>query len=200
MDLGSLTLNELLDSLAAKQPTPGGGAVAGLLAALSTSLGRMVLVYTEGKKKYAEHETLHNDCLSFLQKASGEALLLGNADAEAYESLNALWKLDADDSRRIEQWDDALQQAIQVPLRTMELSERVLVILQTLVGKTNAMLVSDLLIAAILAEAAARAARLNVEINLSQMDSCDTRTSLQEKTDVLISSCKTICNSIEDGC
>jgi len=200
MDFGSQTLNELLASLSAKQPTPGGGAVAGLLAALSTSLGQMVLAYTEGKKKYIEHETLHNDCLSFLQKASDEALLLGNADAEAYKTLNALWKLDRDDPTRISLWDDALQQAIQVPLKTMELSERILITLQTLVGKTNAMLFSDLLIAAILAEAAARSARLNVEINVSQMEEGDARNTLQEKTTQLLSSCRAICNSIETGC
>jgi formiminotetrahydrofolate cyclodeaminase len=200
MDLGSQTLNELIASIAEKKPTPGGGAVAGLLAALSTSLGQMVLAYTKGKKKYSEHETLHNDCISFLQKASEEALLLGNSDAEAYEELNALWKLDADDPKRISKWDGALKQAIHVPLRTMELSERVLVTLQTLVGKTNAMLVSDLLIAAILAEAAARSARLNVEINLNQMDESDEQNALRGKTSKLIASCKSLCNSIENDC
>ena len=126
MDLGSHTINELVASLASKQPTPGGGAVAGLLAALSTSLGQMVLAYTQGKKKYAEHESLHTDCISFLQKASDDALLLANEDADAYEALNMLWKLEKNDPTRIEHWEDALAKAIQVPLQTMELSERIL--------------------------------------------------------------------------
>ena len=200
MDLGSHTINELVASLASKQPTPGGGAVAGLLAALSTSLGQMVLAYTQGKKKYAEHESLHTDCISFLQKASDDALLLANEDANAYEALNMLWKLEKNDPTRIERWEDALAKAIQVPLQTMELSERILTSLQTLQGKTNVMLSSDLIIAGILAESAARSARLNVEINLNQMVESDAKNALQSKTSDLLASCKFACKSIEDGC
>ena len=46
MTLRTQTLNQLLDDLASKQPTPGGGAVAGVLAGLSTALGNMVLAYS----------------------------------------------------------------------------------------------------------------------------------------------------------
>jgi formiminotetrahydrofolate cyclodeaminase len=200
MDLGSQSVNELLASLAAKQPTPGGGAVAGLLAGLSSSLGQMVLAYTEGKKKYAEYEAMLDESVSFFRKASQEAITLGNADADAYETLNVLWKLDKEDPKRIALWDDALANAIEVPFQTMQLSERVLTTINNLVGKTNAMLVSDLVIAAILAEASARSARLNVEINLRQMEDGKERNSLQEKTTALLASCITICKSIEDAC
>jgi len=200
MDLGSQSVNELLASLAAKQPTPGGGAVAGLLAGLSSSLGQMVLAYTEGKKKYAEYEAMLDESVSFFRKASQEAITLGNADADAYETLNVLWKLDKEDPKRIASWDDALANAIEVPFQTMQLSERVLTTINNLVGKTNAMLVSDLVIAAILAEASARSARLNVEINLRQMEDGKERNTLQEKTTALLASCITICKSIEDAC
>jgi len=200
MGLGTQSIHRFLGSLASKEPTPGGGTVAGLLAALSTSLGQMVLAYTDGKKKYAEHETLHNDCVSFLQAASAEALVLAEEDATAYKALNALWKLDKNDPARVAAWDDSLQNAIEVPLRTMELSKRILVTLQTLVGTTNAMLVSDLVIAAILAESAARSARLNVDIYVSQMVEGISRNALQEKTTNLLESCKTTCKSIEDAC
>ena len=200
MDLGSQSVNELLASLAAKQPTPGGGAVAGLLAGLSSSLGQMVLAYTEGKKKYAKYEAMLDESVSFFRKASQEAITLGNADADAYETLNVLWKLDKEDPKRIASWDDALANAIEVPFQTMQLSERVLTTINNLVGKTNAMLASDLVIAAILAEASARSARLNVEINLRQMEDGKERNSLQEKTTALLASCITICKSIEDAC
>lgn len=200
MDLGSQSVNELLASLAAKQPTPGGGAVAGLLAGLSSSLGQMVLAYTEGKKKYAKYEAMLDESVSFFRKASQEAITLGNADADAYETLNVLWKLDKEDPKRIASWDDALANAIEVPFQTMQLCERVLTTINNLVGKTNAMLVSDLVIAAILAEASARSARLTVEINLRQMEDGNERNTLQEKTTALLASCITICKSIENAC
>ncbi|MBC8310322.1 MAG: cyclodeaminase/cyclohydrolase family protein [Phycisphaerales bacterium] len=200
MEFGSQTVNELLASLAAKKPTPGGGAVAGVLSALSTSLGEMVLAYTEGKDKYSQHEILHSNCSSFFQSASEEAIVLAEEDANAYEALNGLWKLDKDNPTREKAWSETLQYAIEVPLKTMELSHRILITLQTLVGKTNAMLRSDLVIAAILAESAARSARLNVEINVKQMDEGEERTSLQERTATLLGECQDLCKAIEDAC
>jgi formiminotetrahydrofolate cyclodeaminase len=198
--IGTQSVNEFLAALSAKQPTPGGGAVAGLLAALSTSLGQMVLAYTDGKKKHAQHKKLHDDCFSFLNAASEEAIALASEDAKAYEAMNALWKLEKDDPIRIASWDDALQNAIAVPLKTMELSHRILLTIQTLIGKTNAMLVSDIVIAAILAEAAARSARLNVEINLKQLENTQEQSSLESKTASLLSECLALCKTIEDGC
>jgi formiminotetrahydrofolate cyclodeaminase len=198
--IGAQSVNEFLADLAAKQPTPGGGAVAGLLAALSTSLGQMVLAYTDGKKKYVQYKQLHDDCFSFLRAASEEAITLAGEDAKAYEAMNALWKLEKDDPIRITSWDDALQKAIAVPTKTMELSHRILLKIQTLIGKTNAMLVSDLVIAAILAESAARSARLNVEINLQQLENSEERTLLENKTTSLLSECLALCKTIEDGC
>jgi formiminotetrahydrofolate cyclodeaminase len=200
MTITTQTVNELLTSLAAKQATPGGGAVAGILAALSTSLGQMVLAYTEGKSSYKEHEKLQIDCANFLRAASDEAIVLADEDTKAYKALNSLWKLEKDDPKRVASWDDALGRAVEVPMNTMELSNRILITLQTLVGKTNAMLVSDLVIAAILAEAAARAASLNVEINVQQLEKNEHRDTLQTQAATLLADCKTICKSIEDTC
>ena len=198
--IGTQSVCEFLADLAAKQPTPGGGTVAGLLAALSTSLGQMVLAYTDGKKKYAQHKQLHDDCSSFLRAASEEAIVLAGEDAKAYEAMNALWKLEKDDPIRIASWDDVLLNAITVPMKTMELSHRILVKIQTLIGTTNAMLDSDVVIAAILAEAAARSARLNVDINLQQVKAGEERTLLEHKSSSLLSECLSICKTVEDGC
>jgi formiminotetrahydrofolate cyclodeaminase len=200
MTITTKTINELLTSLAAKQPTPGGGTVAGILAALSSSLGQMVLAYTQGKSKYKEHEKLHSDCSNFLRAASNEAILLAEEDIKAYKALNSLWKLEKDNPQRVASWDATLDRAIEVPMKTMELSNRILITLQTLVGKTNAMLSSDLVIAAILAESTARAASLNVEINLQQLAKGEHRDTLQTQTVAMLADCKTICKSIEDAC
>ena len=52
--LGS-TIGSALEAIAAKQPTPGGGAVASLTAALAAATARMVLHYSLGKPLLAEH-------------------------------------------------------------------------------------------------------------------------------------------------
>ena len=48
MSLPDASLLNLLESLAAKQPTPGGGAVASLTAAIGAALAQMVVNYSLG--------------------------------------------------------------------------------------------------------------------------------------------------------
>jgi formiminotetrahydrofolate cyclodeaminase len=200
MTLSTQTLNCFLDDLASKQPAPGGGAVAGVLAGISTALGNMVLAYSQGKQSLKEHDELHEDCMKFLVAAKDEAITLGDADAAAYEKVSALWKLSKSDPNRIDQWDTALKEAVQIPLQTMELCQRILVTLKTLIGKTNDMLASDLAIAAILAESSARAACWNVRANTMQMD-CETqKNSFNEQSVELLDSCKQLAQLIEQSC
>jgi len=200
MMLNTLTLNQILEDLAAKKPTPGGGAVAGMLGGLSSALGNMVLAYSQGKQSLEEYSSLHEDCIKFLQIAKDEAIALGDADAEAYVKVSALWKLSKSDPNRIDQWDVAIAQAIKIPLQTMELSHRILVTLNTLVGKTNEMLASDLAIAAILAESAARAAWWNVGINTKQMECESQAKSFTDHSNQLLGLCKELASLIEQSC
>lgn len=200
MDVATQTIQDFLSSVSAKQPIPGGGAVAGLLTAMSSSLGQMVLAYTEGKKKYEEHNSLHASTVGILIDSSEQALLLANRDAKAYATLNELWKLDRDDPKRIESWDAAVTEAILAPLEVIDVCTTVLRALVELTGKTNALLNSDLVIAAILAEAGARSALLNVEINLQQMKESEAKNSFEVQAKTLVGCCKTLCASIETAC
>ena len=82
----------------------------------------------------------------------------------------------------------------------MELSERILITLETLVGKTNAMLSSDLAIAAVTAEAAARSGFYTAQINLEQMNVDDTKQELVTRCCDLVTSCKEKAANIELSC
>lgn len=198
--IGAQTIDEFLSSLAAKQPTPGGGCVAGLLSALSTSLGSMVLSYSQGKDAFKEHVKLHEDCAQFLDVARIEAIDLSVADATAYEALNILWKLPKDAPERIADWDRTVQEAITVPLQTMELCQNILSSLESLTGKTNVKLASDLAIAAILADAAARSANWNVQINLLLLNDDEMSIAVAKKADEVLACCKDVADSIERSC
>ncbi|HEX5692189.1 MAG TPA: cyclodeaminase/cyclohydrolase family protein, partial [Roseiflexaceae bacterium] len=50
------TLNQFLDNLASKSPTPGGGSIAALSGAMAAGLITMVCDLTIGRKQYAEFE------------------------------------------------------------------------------------------------------------------------------------------------
>ena len=200
MTIPQQTIQSFLTDLSSKNPTPGGGVVAGVLSALSSALANMVIAYSTCKASLSEHEQLHNDFAAFLESAATEALVLAEADAVAYQQVNELWKLPEDDELRISKWDETLTAATMIPIKTMELSERVLITLETLVGKTNAMLASDLAIAAISAEAAARAGFYTAQINIKQLNECDARQDLYARCSGLVTSCKDKAANIEASC
>jgi formiminotetrahydrofolate cyclodeaminase len=62
------------------------------------------------------------------------------------------------------------------------------------------MLSSDLAIAAILAEASSRAAYWNVRINTSQMTDDTQKTTLNERAETILNSCKEIAEFVESSC
>ena len=166
MAFRTMTVEEFADRLAARTPTPGGGAVAAVTAAHAAALGSMVLEFTVGKEKWAAHEDGNRRALARLGELRASALALADRDAAAYGALNALWKLPKDDPSRARAWDAAVAEAIDAPQAILDLAAEVASACAGLGASTNPNLASDLAIAVDLARAAARAAAHNVEVNL----------------------------------
>jgi len=200
VNIGDQKINDFLDVLASKEPVPGGGSTSGLLTALASALGNMVVAYTHGKKKYVVHQSLHEDCEKFLQTARAESIELASADAESYATLNTLWKLDKNNPERIKHWGDAVEQATNVPIRAMELCNRLLTTLETMIGKTNKMLESDLITASILARSSSEIAAVTARINIPLLDDIATKTAIEEKVCTLEGRCSVLARSIKESC
>jgi len=200
MPIESQTISDFLDELAAKQPTPGGGAVASITAALSAAVSQMVLNYSIGKKKLEAHRELHDGSLVKLKGIVGRALELAEEDARAYAQLNALWKLDKDDPKRKKQWAPAVHAAIDAPRGVLDSALETLQLLTELTGTTNRMLDSDLAIAAVLAEAAARAAAWNIRINLPQVDDAEQRARFERETQAALKTARQRAEIVENAC
>ena len=130
----------------------------------------MVVNFTLGKGRYADHEDDNRERLASL--ASCTDMLIGacDEDARAYGELNTLWGLAEDDPARVERWDAAVRGAIAAPQRVMILCEGLAQILARCCGTTNRMLRSDLGVSAELTRGAARAAAWNVRINAPLLD------------------------------
>lgn len=180
--LGSMPFASLIEQLGAKSPTPGGGAAAAMTLATAAALGQMVLNYSIGKRSLREHDALHRDAVRTLGEVARQALQLADADAAAFEQLSQLWKLAEDDPRRKKQWGDAVRAAIEPPMQVLTASIAVLRVLDQIAGTTNRQLDSDLEIAAILADGAARAAVANVRVNLPSLRDEAERQDVEEAT------------------
>ncbi len=197
--LPTRTLDDLLNQLAAKTPTPGGGAVASIVGALGTALGDMVLAYSINKKNLAEHKPTLTDAAARLSRARAVLLELAAEDESAYSLVNQLTKLPATDPRRAD-LPAATLTAAQVPLSCMAACNSVLDLLERLPAITNPYLSSDLAIAAILAEASARAAAWNVRVNLPGIKDAQVRESLTRECEKLLTGAIAAAGRIEQAC
>jgi len=194
--LAHLSVKEFADRLASKAPVPGGGAVAAVTAAHSAALGCMVLAYTLGKPNFAAHESENKKKLECLQRAQNQALALADQDAAAYGTLSALWKLPATDARRVAQEPDAVRAATAAPMAIVLLAGAILESLQNLHKTSNPNLISDLAIAAKLADTAADAAAWNVRVNVPQLETEAERVAARTQLDCALASVRTTADSI----
>ncbi len=158
----------LLESVAAKTPAPGGGAVACAAGALACALAGMVVAYSLGKKDLQAHQVALEDAAAQLARARAVLLTLADEDAAAYGLLNELQRLPEGDARRAGV-GAAAQACVRVPLAALATCAQVLDVCRGLVGRSNRHLASDLEIAVVLGRAAAQACAVNVRVNLAAL-------------------------------
>jgi methenyltetrahydrofolate cyclohydrolase len=184
--ISSETVSSYLARLAAKQPTPGGGAAAALHAAQGAALVAMVARYTTGAK-YEEHAPLVERITQAADNLVVEALRLAEADEQAFQAVIDSYKLPSgtDDlmAARAAGIQSALIQAAQTPARLIELSGGIVDLATELFNVANANVISDVAAAADAARAAATTARVNIDINVVAVKDPEARALLARQTD-----------------
>ncbi len=176
----SQSVSEFLSKIAAKTPTPGGGAVASTVGALSASLAHMVVSYSLGKKNLAAHQGDLEAAARVLARSREVLLRLADEDAAAYGLVNELSRLPENDPRRASEYAAACQAAVQVPMAVMATCVDLLRLFEKLAPITNKHLSSDLGIAGELARATVEASNWNVEINVSTLSAATQSAKLQQ--------------------
>ena len=138
---------------------------------MGASLTAMVAALTLTRDKYAAAHEAVRRIAQAAALAHRQFLDLAREDTEAYNLVVAARRLVKDTpeqkTERAGRAGDRHRRATEVPMRTAQLAARVLASLPELVEKGNPSAASDAGSAALLLEAAAEGALLNVGVNLS---------------------------------
>lgn len=163
------TLPAYAAAVASGEPTPGGGSVVAVVAALGAALGEMVCSLSVGRPAYAEFEV---ELRRAAVRLAGlrERLLAAAAEDEAayraYRDASTRPKgTDAERAARRDALQAALLVAADVPLAVAAACAELAEILEPIARLGNRHAVSDAATGALLAEAALRGALLNVRGN-----------------------------------
>ena len=172
------TIESFLAAAAAKQPTPGGGAVTALAGALAASMGEMVLQYSVAKKDLAAHAALNAEVLAELTRARGVLLELMAEDQAVFAELTAAKKAGGETATYVDACIAVPQTIGITALAILDLANRV-------AGTSNKYLLSDLAACGELAMAAIRSAVHSVRANLNDVPA-ERKTELNAECERLI--------------
>ena len=167
------SIQQYLDQLASKAPTPGGGSAAALLGAQSAALTSMVCNLTIGKPKYAEVEA---DMQALLQKSEtlrDTLTAMVKADVDIFNQLMAAYGLakatESEKAARSQQIQTVLRAATLVPLACAKACSEAIDLSQHAANKGNLNVISDAGVAVMSAYAGLKSAALNVYINAASL-------------------------------
>jgi formiminotetrahydrofolate cyclodeaminase len=163
-----LAFEELLDTIAAETPAPGGGSVAAFVTEMAASLAAMAARFARdwdgAAGAVAQAETLRH-----------RAAPLAGEDAVAYENVLTAMRMPTELEPEVRNTliGETLSRAADVPLEIAECAASVAELAAEISVCGNPNLRGDAAAASILASSAARAAANLVEINLSTVEGDD---------------------------
>ena len=194
MNLTANSVTDFLGALASTRPTPGGGSASALAGAMGAALLAMVgAMPSRRAPSEADVERLQEAgrrCGALAE----HLVALVDEDSVAYDAVSAAYKLakgsEAEQALRSERIQASLRAAADPPLavvhRAADAAEAAVVIARF--GNANA--ASDVGVALELVGAAARGAKLNVEINAKSLKDLDAAGRLLQDADEALAACE----------
>lgn len=161
----SASIQFFLSAIAAKQPTPGGGAVSAIAGALAAAIGEMVLNYSIGRRATPQFDEPLAAIVREWERARAMFLELMVEDQQAFAEYTAAKKL-PDDAAKAAAVQAAADACIAVPRAIAATAVALLDRVEAVMPMANKYLLSDLAVCVELAMATLRTAIHCVKVNL----------------------------------
>jgi formiminotetrahydrofolate cyclodeaminase len=163
-------IQQFLDELASKAPTPGGGGAAAVMGAMGAALVSMVCNLTIGKKNYEAVEAEMQDTLARSEAVRLRLIDMIQADATVFDQVMGAYGLPKDSDEQKQARSAAIQTALKaatdVPLDCAKACAEVITLSRIVAEKGNKNVVSDAGVAVMAGYGALKSAALNVYINV----------------------------------
>jgi glutamate formiminotransferase/formiminotetrahydrofolate cyclodeaminase len=167
--LARMNLREFANETASESAAPGGGSISAYIGALGISLATMVANLSSHKKGWDDRWEEFSDWAEKGQEIKDQLLKLVDEDTYAFNRIMESFSLpknsDEEKKLRSEAIQSATKNAIEVPLRVMQLAYDSFDIIEAMAKDGNPNSVSDAGVGALCARSAVLGAYLNVKIN-----------------------------------
>lgn len=177
-----------------ESPAPGGGSVSAAVGALGVALGTMVANLSAHKRGWDNQWEEFSEWAEKGKKYCDELLKCVDEDTQAFNEIMAAFALPKSTEQEKAERNQAIQKAtknaIEVPLKVMQLAHNSLEVIQAMAEKGNPSSVSDAGVGALCARTAIESAFLNVKINASGCDDKQFVEKLLEKAKLISASAK----------
>ncbi|WP_372947135.1 glutamate formimidoyltransferase [Mariniphaga sp.] len=168
------TVQGFVHETASESPAPGGGSVSAAVGAFGAALGTMVANLSAHKRGWDHRWEEFSFWAEKGKKYHDELLKCVDEDSEAFNEIMAAFGLPKSNEKEKAERKQAIQkatkQAMEVPLKVMQLAHDSLEVMQAMAEKGNPNSVSDAGVGALCARTAVEGAYLNVKINASGCD------------------------------
>ncbi len=196
-DFADLSLDDFLDQLADRTPTPGGGGVTAAAGALATAMARMGAAYSITKKTQPEVQQKIERAAKKLHSDDQIFRALITQDAIAYVQMTEAAKKARENPDAQGEYQEAVFAAVSVPMEMAAVATRALDTMDSFKEIASKYLLSDLAVAAIYADATVQAASYTVGINLPQLSDDNMRIKISSDLDQMTQRSRTSRDSIE---
>jgi len=200
MKLSQVTIDVFAEKLASKEPVPGGGGAAALVASLGVALATMVANYSIGKKAFLGMEPKHQEIIDKSSDLRIKLLSLIDEDAENFKPLSKAYGLPTSTDEEKAEKEKVLQAALKVaadgPIKMVEYIYESIKLQEELVDMSTKIIISDVGCGVQMLKAALFSANLNVIVNMNSIKDEAYVAEISSKTSKMVADGAVICDTV----